>query len=145
MFAQPLSVTKALRLAGAALLASSLLLAGVGCAAFGNASSTPIPPDSFSSDVPAIGADVGAALDEGAQRCDMYVVKSTPGHRLYQLDYPRCQISFTVDATFDDAHYDIKLGEILQEGKGHNYTMKYINRRLRQLDDHTKKSLRPAN
>lgn len=72
-----------------------------------------------------------ACAELAGMRCHMTKV-SSDGHTLVTLlDYPRCLIRFTSTFTVDDnLSYTISLKEIQMEGKGHNYTVAYINRML---------------
>lgn len=72
-----------------------------------------------------------ACAELASMRCHMTKVSSNDSTLVTCLDYPRCQIRFT--ATFSigqDLSYTIALKEIQMEGKGHNYTVSYINRVL---------------
>ena len=63
--------------------------------------------------------------------CHMTKVASTDNILVTVLDYPRCQIRFLSSFTVDNnLSYTIALDEIQMEGKGHNYTVNYINRIL---------------
>ena len=64
-------------------------------------------------------------------RCHMTKVSSDGKTLVTVLDYPRCLIRFTSTFTVnEDLSYTIALKEIQMEGKGHNYTVAYINKVL---------------
>ena len=103
-----------------------------GCASTRN--SIPLDPVSFSGQATSAITSREQAIacaELAGMRCHMTKV-SADGHTLVTLlDYPRCQIRFTSTFTVNnDLSYSINLKEIQMEGKGHNYTVSYINRVL---------------
>ena len=72
-----------------------------------------------------------ACAELAGMKCHMTKVSADGGTLVTSLDYPRCLIRFTSTFTVDkDLSYTIALKEIQMEGKGHNYTVNYINRVL---------------
>ena len=72
-----------------------------------------------------------ACAELAGMKCHMTKVASTGNVLVTSLDYPRCLIRFTSSFTVNkDLSYTIALEEIQMEGKGHNYTVNYINRVL---------------
>lgn len=72
-----------------------------------------------------------ACAELAGMKCHMTKVSADGSTLVTSLDYPRCLIRFTSTFTVDqDLSYTIALKEIQMEGKGHNYTVAYINRVL---------------
>ena len=72
-----------------------------------------------------------ACAELAGMKCHMTKVSADGNTLVTSLDYPRCEIRFTSTFTLDEnLSYTIALQEIQMEGKGHNYTVAYINRVL---------------
>ena len=94
----------------------------------------PLAPVSFSGQASSAVKTPAAAIacaELAGLRCHMTKIASDGNTLTTLLDYPRCQIRFTSTFTVGkDLTYTIALKEIEMEGKGHNYTVAYINRVL---------------